>query len=138
MPEHVPPFCGTCGAPVITACENCGAGIPNPNYLARQTEPNPFCVGCGEPFPWVTREQLIGKLYGLIDFEGDLSPADRLQVIEAIAVLSEQEEPETVSVHARAAAKIRELVPGMWQAAQPYLRVALSEEVQDMVHHMPH
>lgn len=38
--------------------------------------------------PWATREQLIRQLYNLLDFE-DLDDAERLTVVEQIAVLSE-------------------------------------------------
>ena len=68
-PEEVQGFCGPCGAPVITACETCQRAIPTPDYLAGAKEPNAFCTGCGQPFPWATREQLIGKVRSYLDFE---------------------------------------------------------------------
>lgn len=122
-------FYGECGASVVTTCK-CGTAVPNPDIRRKQNDPNAFCIGCGEPFPWASREQLIGKLYGLLDFEEGLSPADRLEVVEAIAVLSEPEDPRTVPMRARAAAKIRQLAPGAWKMAQPILTSVLSDEVQ--------
>ena len=123
--REVQKFCGTCGAPVITACGSCGAGIPSPDFA--------FCVNCGEPFPWASREQLISKLESFLDFEDGLSPADRLEAVEQIAVLSELEEadePGTIDRRVGVAARIRRLAPGAWTLAQPILTTVLSSEVQ--------
>jgi len=90
-----------------------------------------------EPFPWATREQLIGRLYNLID-EDTLSPADRQSVIDEIAVLSSPEEPETVQRRAQAAARIRSLAPGLWRLGQPLLQTILSTEVQQALQQHSH
>jgi hypothetical protein len=67
----IPNFCSTCGAPVITLCEGCNVPIPPPRYP--YTDTPVFCIACGDPYPWATREDLIGKLYSLLDFELGLS-----------------------------------------------------------------
>jgi len=132
----VPPHCGSCGSKVITVCEECSAAIPVPDYLNNIDWPNPFCVGCGTPFPWATREQLIERLYSLID-EDELSPSDRLSVIEEIAILSTPEKPENVSERVRAAERFRQLAPVAWGLRQPILRLALSDEVLQLIQRLP-
>jgi hypothetical protein len=69
--------CGHCGAPVMTQCDHFEGAIPRINHLGgpQQGEPNPFCVDCGEPYPWATRAQRIGNLYNLMDF-GSLTQAE--------------------------------------------------------------
>lgn len=66
---EVQKFCGTCGAPVITACTGCDAQIPLPNYLGGAKGPNAFCIGRGQPFQWATRQQMLGKLRSYLEFE---------------------------------------------------------------------
>ncbi len=87
----VPSFCRRCGAPVVTKCSNCSSPILG-GYtgvlVAAERRPDPFCWNCGKPYSWATREQRIGHLYNLIDFQDDLDEADRLTIIEQIAVLS--------------------------------------------------
>ena len=51
-------------------------------------EPAGFCWKCGVPYSWATREQRLAQLYNVIDDE-ELDEADRLAVVEQIALLSE-------------------------------------------------
>lgn len=127
---EVPRFCGDCAAPVITACGECGRPIPAPDLLAGVYEANVFCEGCGQPFPWASREQRIGALLNLLDFEDALTQADRLEVIEAIAVLSVPDEPEEHQRQIAAGETIKRLAPKAWRAAQPVLIVTLPVLVQ--------
>lgn len=122
-----PRFCGSCSAPVIRHCEKCDTPIAgqHENVVDVAFEPAPFCGGCGAAFPWATREQRIGQLYNLIDFE-DLDEADRLQVAEALAVLSSPDEGENQEDLARAGETFRRLAPKAWETAQPVLSGLLS------------
>lgn len=135
--SKVQEFCGNCGLPVLTVCEKCSAPLPTPNYLAGEREPYAFCVQCGEPFPWATRQQQINKLKGLLDLESGLTKAERLDLIESITVLAQPEEPETLVAHIKAGERIRNLAPGLWQLAQPILSNLLSSELQQALH-LPH
>jgi len=133
--ETLSPNCGSCGAPVITKCDRCSTPIPEVNYAGgnNQGEPNPFCVGCGEPFPWATREQRIGSLYNLIDF-GVLTPAEELEVADAIAVLSLPEDEADLGSHIGAGETIKRLAPGAWRIGQPVLVATLSGALQTALH----
>jgi hypothetical protein len=45
--------CGKCGAPVVTACDSCKTAFPRPEGAeAGEDYPDPFCVGCGDAYPW--------------------------------------------------------------------------------------
>jgi hypothetical protein len=129
----VPNFCRRCGAPVITTCSNCSAPILG-GYagmlVAAERRPDPFCWNCGEPYPWATREQRIGHLYNLIDFQDDLDKADRLTIIEQIAVLSKPEDEASDEQRVEAGSVIRRLAPKMWGAALPVLQTVLSAELR--------
>lgn len=134
-------FCGRCGAPVITTCDGCSAAIARPKVLEGEEGPNPFCVGCGQPFPWATRQERIQKLTSLLDFEDGLSTSDRLIAAEQIAELSrleEADEPETIARRVKVAQKIRELAPSAWKIGQPIWQTVISSEVQQGLQHLPH
>jgi len=135
--SKVQDFCGICGLPVMTVCENCSAALQKPDYPAGEFEPNSFCVQCGEPFPWATRQQQISKLQNLLDFEKGLSKSDRLDLVDAISVLAQPEDSETFAAHIKAGEKVRKLAPGLWQLAQPILTSLLSAELQQALH-LPH
>ena len=130
-------FCGICGLQVLTVCEKCSASLLTPKYLAGEREPDAFCVQCGEPFPWATRQQQINKLQSLLDLESGLTKSDRLDLVESIALLAQPEEPDTLDAHVKAGEKIRRLAPGLWQLAQPILSNLLSSELQQALH-LPH
>jgi hypothetical protein len=129
----VPNFCRECGAPVVTTCSNCSAPILG-GYagvlVAAQRQPDPFCWKCGEPYSWATREQRIGRLYNLIDFQDDLDEADRLTIIEEIAVLSKPQDEASDEQRVRAGKVIKRLAPKMWKAALPVLQSTLSAEIR--------
>jgi hypothetical protein len=130
-------FCGTCGAPVITTCEGCGAAIPRPDVLGGVYEANPFCIGCGQPFPWATRKNRIAKIASFLDFEDGLSAADKLLAEEQIAELSQLEEaddPETLDRRVKLAQKFRELAPSAWALGLPIFQSVLSGEVLQHLH----
>jgi hypothetical protein len=88
-----------------------------------------FCWNCGEPHSWATREERVQKLYSLIDDE-DLDEADRLTVVEQIALLSapEDEVPDDRRLHA--GEKIRQLAPKAWEAALPVLQGLLTAKLK--------
>jgi hypothetical protein len=52
-------------------------GYSKPEHPCRRARSKCICVGCGKPFPWATREQLIARPYNLFDHESGLSGADR-------------------------------------------------------------
>jgi hypothetical protein len=92
-------------------------------------EPDSFCWDCGEPYPWATREERIGKLYDEIDFE-DLDEATLLTVHEQIAVLSAPVDEVTDEAQARAGRRIRDIAPKAWEAIVPVLQSLLTAEAK--------
>jgi hypothetical protein len=134
-PPTVPPRCGRCGARALQACRACDAPILGAHYLgvgvglAPLERPEPFCWNCGEPFPWATREERMGKLYDLIDYE-DLGEAELLTIREQIAVLSKPEEEATEEQRIRAGETIRRLAPKAWEMFRPVAQSVLTAEVK--------
>ena len=80
-PEHNSEFCGKCGAPTITKCENCNAGIRGKyhdryiNVVDFAPKPPGFCPDCGKPYPWT--EAKLKAAQELADLLEDLSPEER-------------------------------------------------------------
>lgn len=146
--DVVPSFCRRCGARVLTHCDDCQAsvlgvvgtisrrlvyndeggsewatvvvaGVGSWRRRRRYT-PDPFCWSCGRPYPWATREQLIGKLHSLVDDQGDdLGEGDRQAVNERLTVLVESAGEVSNEERVKAGLLIRRLAPKMWEAALP-------------------
>jgi hypothetical protein len=126
--ETVAAFCGHCSARVLTACESCGTPVPVPVQWGEQAHRLvSFCVGCGKAFPWATREERIGQLYNLLDFEEGLGESDRLEVADAIAILSEPEQDEENEQLVRAGETFKRLAPKAWASGVPVLQGVLQE-----------
>jgi hypothetical protein len=132
--DEIGQFCDECGAPVLTVCEGCGRAITLPDINASVFGPPSFCKWCGIPFPWATREERIGQLYNLLDFEEGLDESRRLEVVEAIAVLSAPEDSSQVAEKVRAGNLFRKYAPGAWAAGLPVLQSLLSAELQGSLH----
>lgn len=129
----VPPHCGQCGARILEACGSCEApllgGLKYGPLTDSMDQPDSFCWQCGEPYPWATREERVGKLYDLIDHE-DLDEATLLTIREQIAVLSAPVDEETDDERVRAGQRIRNLAPKAWEAALPILQSVLTAEAK--------
>lgn len=124
-------FCSKCGAPVITACPKCAArllGAYEGVVSAGPKNPDSFCTDCGSPYPWADRDALVMQLRNQLEFEPGLDDADRLEVIEQIAVLARPEEDEKRRI--RAGERIKELAPKGWALTQPILTSLVSAEIQ--------
>jgi hypothetical protein len=124
-------FCGTCGAKIMTVCRACNSPILGliRGLVAPGWRPTGFCWNCGTPYPWATRQQRVAQLYNLID-EEDLDEADRLTVVEQIAVLSAPEDDVSNERRAGAGEKVRQLAPKAWEAALPVLQSVLTAEAK--------
>jgi hypothetical protein len=136
---HVPSFCGRCGGRVLLGCRSCGAGIAGQmdgNPRDPQWEPAGFCWKCGVPYPWATREQRLAQLYNLIDDE-DLDEAERLAVVEQIALLSEPVDEVSDEDQVRAGERIKSLAPKVWEAALPILQSLLTAKAKQELGLLP-
>jgi len=126
----VPQYCGSCGARVLTECPSCSTPLPSINYLAGEREPYAFCTGCGEPFHWATRGQVVSKIRNLLDLDSTLSDSDRFELIDAIQELVLPETPDAEAPKIRAAELIRRKAPNAFRAAQPILISLMSSALQ--------
>lgn len=126
----VDPRCTKCGAPVITNCPNCQARLlgAHPGVISSGSKPDKFCSQCGSPFPWADRTDLILQLRNQLEFEPGLDNADRLELIEQIAVLSGPEQDGKKRV--RAGERVKQLAPKGWAVAQPILQTLLTAELR--------
>jgi hypothetical protein len=70
-PTRLPPFCATCGAKNINACQHCEAPIER-QYPG--SAPG-FCGGCGKAFPWTAGA--LEAAAELADLQDRLSAEDR-------------------------------------------------------------
>lgn len=122
--------CTQCGAPVITACPSCNARLlgAHPGVIAARQKPDKFCGHCGSAMPWATREDLVLELRNKLEFEPDLDNADRLELVEQIAVLSAPDKDTKSKI--RAGERVRQLAPKGWTVAQPVLVSLLSAEIR--------
>lgn len=79
-------YCADCGAQIIARCPACGIRIrgcyhnPDVEDLGSFELPR-FCDGCGEPYPWATRQDRIYQLENLLD-EEDVDEPTKLLVRE--------------------------------------------------------
>lgn len=129
---HIEPpakFCKDCGAPVITACAECGARLLGgyEGVVSFDTEPpDPFCIECGSPHRWATREQRLEQLATLIEFE-DLDDATMLVVEEQIALLARPVDQTSDEVAAQAVSRLRSVAPHALDVMKPVLVSFLSK-----------
>jgi hypothetical protein len=68
------------------------------------------------------------QLRNQLEFEPGLDDADRLELIEQLAVLSRPDEDEKRRV--RAGERVKQLAPKGWAVAQPILTSLLSAELR--------
>jgi hypothetical protein len=100
-------FCARCGAQVLPASTHCGKRLRG---TSRTVTPRPgqaptykihewgFCDGCGEPYHWANREELISQLQNILDQTESVSERDRLAImgdLERLKTLDPGEEPRT-------------------------------------------
>jgi hypothetical protein len=75
----------------------------------------------------------VGKLYNLLDFE-DLDEAERLTVIEHIAVLTQPVDGDTSDEQrVRAGERLRRLAPQLWEAGLPIIQGLLTSAAKQQL-----
>jgi len=101
-------------------------------YIGKEDldRPASFCWECGEPYPWSTREERVGKLYDRLDHE-DLDEATLLTIREQIAVFSAPVDEETDERRGRALERLQGLlVPKAYEAMLPVLQGLATAEMK--------
>jgi hypothetical protein len=71
--------------------------------------------GCGSPYPWATRDELIGHLINLLDSE-EISDHDRLIVTEHLRKLQEMTPDEDPKKERQSWDVVRRYAPGVVKA----------------------
>jgi len=85
------PFCGECGAEVLTKCPHCATGIRGfhdieGGFVLAEPEAPGFCFHCGQPFPWTAERLSAAK--ELADEAEDLTHDQREAVKKALDDIS--------------------------------------------------
>ncbi len=75
--------CSRCGAPVISACQNCHTMIRGHEYGACGYYRVPFyCCDCGKPFPWM--EKAIQSTISLLAEDESITAEECNRLIEVL------------------------------------------------------
>ena len=110
--DEVGKYCPDCGAPVYAACPNCSRQLP---IIDLGAPPSPFCIACGLPFPWATREQMILHVQNLLD-QVDLDPGDRRALQEQLnEMLQNPSDKETEKRQIKVLQRLQEVVPAFYR-----------------------
>jgi hypothetical protein len=113
-------FCAKCGAQVLPACPNCHKRLRGtvrtvtpPPGRPPAYEPHPwgFCDGCGEPYPWANREEIISQLQNILDQEDAVSEHDRLTIMEDLERLKTLDPGEDPKTERRLLASVKKGLP---------------------------
>ncbi len=115
LDDEVPAHCDTCGARVLSSCEQCGHRLKGrPVGVSMPVASPDFCDNCGAPHPWLSRQGRIYLLQGLLDDE-QLDPATELEVREQLEELTS---PELDEDEQRVGwERIRKLAPAFWESS---------------------
>jgi hypothetical protein len=112
--------CSHCGAPVLTACPQCGNRIrgvyitPGVINLGQTYTPPDFCDRCGSALPWAGRQARVYELQNLLD-EEQLDSATELTVREQLEALTDPELDE--AEQAKRWRRIKSAAPGFLEKA---------------------
>jgi hypothetical protein len=121
--------CRTCGAAILTECPACqtrvqgqrerflalfegGPALPSWEPYEEEYERPSFCGVCGNPYPWVGRQERIWEIENRLDLDG-LDPGTALALREQLEALGEGEEDEDTQT--RRWKRVFDLVPNFWE-----------------------
>jgi len=126
----IPARCKDCGAPIITECQSCSTPLLGyyRDVMSVNFEPDMFCTGCGQPYPWADREAIVHHLENLLLYSDALDHAARLEVTEQLEILASPSKPEKSRV--AAGERIKRLAPQAWSLAGPIVTTIVSAEMK--------
>jgi hypothetical protein len=111
--------CTKCGAPVLTACVECGHRIQGDYHVEgvatigfAPADPPNFCDECGAAFPWVDRQGRIYELQNRLDDEHLDSSSELIAREQLEALLNVDIDDEEAVQRWK---KVKELAPGLWE-----------------------
>jgi hypothetical protein len=128
-------FCSKCGAQVLPACPTCGKRFRGTSRTVTPLRRPPafdlhhwgFCDGCGDPYPWANREELISQLQNILDQE-DVADHDRLAIMEDLERLKTLNSGEDPKTERRLLASIKKGAPGFTRGLAAELLTKLIAE----------
>jgi len=131
-------FCPDCGASITARCGACGIRIRGEYYtpgvalIGFEFKPAKFCDGCGEPYPWATRQDRIYQLENLLD-EEEIDDYTKLLVREDLERLRESpdlDQDAQLAVWQRVRGRAPGLLAGgAWNIAQGLLNAYVQQKL---------
>jgi hypothetical protein len=111
-------YCQDCGAALYHRCPACARQLPLVNKGAAAPS---FCIGCGLPFPWATREDIVYHVQNQLDLQG-LEEGDRRLLEDQLKeLLKRPEDKDAENRQVKALEKLRDAAPKAWKFAAPIL-----------------
>jgi hypothetical protein len=114
-------FCNVCGAEIVGRCPSCDIRIPGVEHvpgismIGEEYVPSKFCDGCGEPYPWASRQDRIYQLENLLG-EEQIDEPTRLLVMEDLErVRTESNLPDKDELEVWR--RIKDRAPGLFGGA---------------------
>jgi hypothetical protein len=131
-------FCVDCGAQITARCPACGIRIRGRYYNPDVEDLGPFeltrfCDGCGEPYPWATRQDRIYQLENLLD-EEDVDEPTKLLVREDLERLrladAELDQDAQLAIWRRIKSRTPGLLAGAaWNVGQNLLSAYVQQKL---------
>lgn len=124
-------YCPQCGGRILIACETCmnpiQGHLSGPGILIPSTyNPPDFCLKCGNPHPWASRQARLWHLENLLERE-NLSTAERLKIHERFENLRSDKISENDEIrHWR---YIADKVPALVRVGKPIIANLVSQIV---------
>ena len=104
--------CGSCRSAIVGRV----SGFAIFDYRGPQ-----FCVNCGSPYPWATRDERVTRIKTLLA-EAKLPEGNRLALREQLAVLRESSaDPRTQKRQVAVLRALQKAAPDVWSKAKPVI-----------------
>jgi hypothetical protein len=109
-------YCADCGAVLLNHCPNCDRFL---QPVALYGKPAPFCLECGLPFPWASRQEIVYHVQNQLD-NSDLEEGDRRALHEDLNdLLQTPDTQETQKRQVKVLVKLRQGAPVAWRTIAP-------------------
>jgi hypothetical protein len=111
-------YCSDCGAVLLNHCPNCNRFLQPVDRFAK---PAPFCLECGLPLPWASRQEIVFHVQNQLD-NSDLAEGDRRALHDELNDLLQA--PDTQEAQKRQVnvlVKLRQGAPLAWRTIAPII-----------------
>lgn len=114
--DSVGKYCSDCGAVLLNHCPNCNRFL-QPVALAGR--PAPFCLECGLPLPWASRQEIVFHVQNQLD-NSDLAEGDRRALHDELNdLLQAPDTQETQKRQVKVLVKLQQGWPAAWRTIAP-------------------